>query len=495
MRKRVAWGVVTAGMAASASMSPTPAYSQTPTTNKPSDVAKAIDAFIENRRSLQPARIGILIRDLATGATLYERDAQGRYNIASNAKIITAAAALSRLGPAHQFRTSLHVKKVDANGVATGPLYVQGTGDPSVGTPELVDLARQVRLSGVKRISSGIALDDSHFDQENLPPHFDEQPNSAAAYRAPIGALSINFNSYTIVVQPAWGKSGLARVAIDPDSGYFRTTNEVETVPRGRTRITVKADSRKGILELKIGGQIHADAGVRRFRRRVPDANRYFAHTLRAILVRQGVRVGRSIARKRVPARAEVIASVWSPPVATLVRGLGKFSNNYVAEMLLKAIGARWPRPTQGTWSNSLAAVNSFLEQDMKLTSGSFRYGNGSGLFDASDFSPQQIVKVLEAGYRDFRYGPDLVSSLAIAGRDGTLRRRMRQGPARGLVRAKTGTLAAVTTLAGYVARNAAQPVAFAIFINDLPPKRRARLDARQLQDEIVALVANHLTP
>jgi D-alanyl-D-alanine carboxypeptidase/D-alanyl-D-alanine-endopeptidase (penicillin-binding protein 4) len=130
-----------------------------------------------------------------------------------------------------------------------------------------------------------------------------------------------------------------------------------------------------------------------------------------------------------------------------------------------------------------VTAVRSFLTTNVGLAKGSFRYENGSGLFDSNGFTPEQMVRVLSTAYRDFRIGPDFVSSLSIAAADGTLRRRMVAGPAARHVRAKTGTLAHVSALAGYVAVDSRAPLCFAVFVNDVP-KWRVN-DARSLADSI----------
>jgi D-alanyl-D-alanine carboxypeptidase/D-alanyl-D-alanine-endopeptidase (penicillin-binding protein 4) len=231
---------------------------------------------------------------------------------------------------------------------------------------------------------------------------------------------------------------------------------------------------------------------MRRYRQRVPHPAQYVGATVRALLAERGVRVDRKqVRREKVPEDAHRLAVRYSPPLSVLIRGMGKYSNNYVAEMLLKTIGAeteaRGERPA--TWADGLGSVRQFLTDEVGLAKESFRYGNGSGLFNASGFSPRALVSVLASAYADFRYGPDLLASLAMAGTDGTLRRRMEDGPAARLVRAKTGTLAEVSALSGYAAIDGRAPLAFSVLVNEVPDG--AMSDARALQDDIAeALIA-----
>jgi D-alanyl-D-alanine carboxypeptidase/D-alanyl-D-alanine-endopeptidase (penicillin-binding protein 4) len=99
------------------------------------------------------------------------------------------------------------------------------------------------------------------------------------------------------------------------------------------------------------------------------------------------------------------------------------------------------------------------------------------------------MVTLLRNAHADYRIGPDLLGSLPVGGVDGTLARRWASSAAKGRVRAKTGTLASVTTLSGYVGIDSKRPVAFAIFVNDIPTGQKgpARAMADDMLDAIVA--------
>jgi D-alanyl-D-alanine carboxypeptidase/D-alanyl-D-alanine-endopeptidase (penicillin-binding protein 4) len=168
---------------------------------------------------------------------------------------------------------------------------------------------------------------------------------------------------------------------------------------------------------------------------------------------------------------------------------MNKASDNYFAETLLKTLGAE-TRATPGpaAWADGQAALQLYLAR-LGLPPGTYRSDNGSGLFGSTEVSANQMVTVLRSAYHDFRIGPDLMSSLPVGGVDGTLARRWRTSAARGRVRAKTGTLATVSTLCGYVAVDGARPVAFSVLVNDIPPSQKgpARALADDMPDAIVA--------
>jgi D-alanyl-D-alanine carboxypeptidase/D-alanyl-D-alanine-endopeptidase (penicillin-binding protein 4) len=463
-------------------------------------LAARIDALVASQTLLQTARIGIYVQDMDTGAVLYERDAHGGYSIASVTKVVTMAAALALLGPDFRFRTALLADKVDGSGVVTGDLYLQSRGNPMLSTTDLEELAHWLERAGIQRVRGELVVDTSYFDDQSSPPHFDEQPKEQAAFRAPVGAASLERNSFMVHVRAARGAGQRAAVWLEPASPYLRLGRaEVITQDTGRDdiRLETKLDD-DGNMIVEVAGQVRTGSGVQRFRRRVEDPVSYAGETLRAILAGRGIRLRKPARRGVAPAGAQVLAVVESEPLNVLVHKLGKDSDNFVAETLLKTLAAEHRDGSAdaqpATWQEGLDVVNRFLTDHVGLTAGAFRYGNGSGLFDASAFTPAQIGAVLATAYRNMRYGPDLMAALAIAGTDGTLRRRMVNSSARGRVRAKTGTLAAVCSLAGYLDAGPRPPVAFTVLINDIVPSWEARQAARDLQDAVAEAVVEHFT-
>lgn len=459
-----------------------------------------IDALIAAARALGSARIGIYVQDLATGAVLYERDARAGYSIASVTKVVTMAAALALLGPDFRFRTALLAEEVDDNGVIRGDLYLESRGNPALVTADLEELGRWLERAGVRRVRGELVVDTSYFDEQSSPPHFDEQPLEQAAFRAPVGAASLERNAFVVRVRPARRAGQRAAVWLEPESPYLRLgKSEVVTQGTGRDDIRIAGElDDEGRMVVHVTGQVRAGGNVMSFRRRVESPVAYVGETMREILRKRGIRIRKPARPGVAPAGARVLAYVDSEPLCELIHRLGKDSDNFVAETLLKTLAAEHREPAAdarpATWQEGLDVVRRFLVERVGLAPDSFRYDNGSGLFDASRFSPAQIGAVLAAAHRDMRYGPDLMAALAIAGTDGTLRGRLVGSPARGRVRAKTGTLAAVSSLAGYLDAGPRPPVAFAIFINGIEPLWAARQAARDLQDGVVEAVLAHVT-
>ncbi len=461
-------------------------------------VADQVRAALAARPTLGRARIGIAVTDLATGEPLFAHQADAQLNLASNTKVLTTVAALGTLGNGFRWRTAVLADKLpDAAGVIAGDLYLRGRGDPMLTAGHLGELAAELAARGVRTIEGRLVLDASYFDNVVDPPHYDEQPKERAGFRAPVASLGVARSAVTLTVVANPG--GSATVTLEPAAGDYITIvkREVTSVTEGRTRLRVetKRPATPTKVEYEVTGQIRVGEGSWDFRRRVDDPARFAGEVFRASLAAHGITIrGRQIAMGTAPPIAKQLAVHDSLPLADVVRFMNKLSDNYVAETVLKTLGAE-ARAAAGiagpaTWADGTAAVAAYLAK-LGLPAGSYRAANGSGLFASTDVSAAQMTTLLTAAHADYRIGPDLVSSLPIGGTDGTLGRRFRGTPAHGRVRAKTGTLDKVITLAGYIAVDSKQPLAFAILLNDVPAGQRSI--ARAAIDDIVNILAAYL--
>jgi D-alanyl-D-alanine carboxypeptidase/D-alanyl-D-alanine-endopeptidase (penicillin-binding protein 4) len=443
------------------------------------------------RPTLGKAKVAVAVYDLQAGAELYAHDADAGMNLASNAKLLTSVAALGTLGGGFRWRTAVYADELDeATGIVKGNLYVRGRGDPMLSAGDLRALADDVAARGVRTVEGQLVIDGSYFDDQVEPPHYADQPKERAGFRAPVASFGVARSAVTVIITPEPGAD--ARARLEPDAGdYVKLAKvDVKTIADGKTRVRVDAKPKRDHLELEITGQIRPADGSYDRRERVDDPQRFAAEVLRRALAERGVHVAkRALGSGPVPPTAKLIAEHDSPPLATVVRDMNKYSDNYVAESVLKTLGAE-TRATPGpaTWADGTAAVKAYLAK-VGLPAGSYRAENGSGLFGASEVSAHQITTLLRAAHADYRVGPDLVASLPVGGQDGTLAKRWHGHEAAGRVRAKTGTLDKVITLAGYVGVDGGHPLAFAIFVNDIPAGQRPA--ARALADDMIdALVA-----
>ena len=411
---------------------------------------------------LASARTGIFVAPVETGEEVYAKDPDTLLNPASNVKLVTTAAALTRLGPEFRFSTEFFSDEpVARGGVRT--LYVRGAGDPSLVTERLFAIAGDLYHLGLRKVGE-LVLDDGYFDVEGAGPGFDQEDGDHA-YLAPASALSLNFNAVEVHLIPGDRTGQPARVELEPASDYFAVENRTVTAPAtGRARLVVstlpKGDRERVVVE----GRIPLQARPRIVYRRVDDPALYFGHTLSALLELRGVRIGR-VRSGRVPEGAHLLSVSESEPLSEIVRHLNKTSNNFTAEQLLKTLGAEvGGRP--GSWAKGIAAVEEVLAE-MGIPRGSYVMRNGSGLNDTNRFSARQLVTVLRTMWARFPLQPEYLVSLPVAARDGTIRFRMEGTPAAGRLRAKTGSLDGVVALSGYAEDAAGRVLAFAVLVND----------------------------
>jgi serine-type D-Ala-D-Ala carboxypeptidase/endopeptidase (penicillin-binding protein 4) len=439
------------------------------------------------------AKIGVAIFDLETGKEIYNRNGDAAMNLASNAKLLTTVAALGTLGGGFRWRTAVFIddKSLDeTTGNVKGNLYVRGRGDPTLTVGDLQAIATEIAARGVRKIEGQLVVDDSYFDTVVDPPHFSEQPKERAAFRAPIASFCVNRSAFTVNVIGEPG--GTARVWLDPNVGdHIKLTKvAVTSISLGRTRIKVDIKPKKDVLEVEVTGQIRFSDGHWWAKRRVDEPIRFAAEAFRSALATQGITIARkSYATGPVPLNARMLVAHDSVAMSSVIREMNKTSDNYFAETVLKTLGAESrATPAPASWADGHAAVQAFLGK-LGLPPGTYRSDNGSGLFNSTEVSAKQLVTLLRGAHADYRIGPDLAASLPIGGMDGTLAKRWKASPARGRVRAKTGTLASVATLAGYVGVDSNHPVAFAILVNDIPTgqKPAARAMADDMLDAVVA--------
>lgn len=351
---------------------------------------------------------------------------------ASNLKVLTAMAALTRLGPDERLVTEVRVARpLGADGVVDGPLWLVGGGDPLLATadyaasfenqPQLYTsmeaLADTVTKAGVRHVRGGIVGDESRYDKERYVPTW----------------------------RPGYitdSESGPAS-ALDVNDGF------TQFQPR---RVAAAA----------------------------PDA--HAAGVLAALLQARGVTVEGTAASGVAPKGAPVVATIDSHPVGALVGQMLRESDNLTAELLVKELGHRFAGA--GTRTAGLGVVRQTLEST-GLPVHHYSAVDGSGLDRSDRASCTLLMAALVAS------GPrsPVAAGLPGAGRDGTLARRFQGSPAAGRLRAKTGSLREVAALTGYVdPLRPGEPLVFSMMINALP----SDATGRAVQEQLGAILAGY---
>jgi len=429
------------------------------------------------------AKVGVAVSSIKTGEMLTERGAGLALNPASNVKIVSSVAALHILKPEFRFKTEYYATGPIRDGVLAGDLIVKGYGDPTVVNERLESVAHNLHFLGIQKITGRIVYDDSYFDGDLKAKGFREERKSFKAYAAPVGALSLNHNTIAIYVRPTECGSP-ALVATDPQTDYVDLKGSVKTTCK-RNRFGIFDHESNGRMAIFVSGQVKGNVPAQRNIRSIYDPSRYFAATLAQDLRQAGIAVTGEISHGLVPRSAKLLEVDQSPPLSEVVNEMNKFSNNFMAEMLVKAVGAHLALP--GTFANGLVEIRKFLENRVGFQRGEYVLGNGSGLNEVNRFSAKQIVQLLTYAYKDFSIASEFVSSLAIAGTQGTIRKRMRDAATYGLLRAKTGTEHGISALSGYVPTKDHDVLAFSILVDGHRAPLRSIL---ALEDRICGALA-----
>ncbi len=429
-------------------------------------------------------RIGIQVQRVSSDQALFRQNELLQLNPASNMKLLTAATALFELGPNFRMRTAVYGHILDGR---MANLVIRGQGDPTLRMSDLVALAEDLADRGVRAVDH-VRVDGSYFDDQLLPPAFEQQPGEMASFRAAVAALAVDRASFVLRVLPGPTAGAPAQVRL-AGAGYFDVRGGVTTTESGAPRVIAsQAPTDDHRLALTLRGSVPLGILGVGYRRRVEEPLSHAGYAMAEALARTGIRGRRSVSLDGEVSGLPMLASHQSAPLARVLQQMGKYSDNFVAEMVLKVLGAEGVR-RPGSSAAGVQMIKRMLTR-VGAPEGA-EIVNGSGLFDGNHISSAQIVSVLRAAYLDPAVRPEFVAHLSIAGVDGTLHRRLRDLPHPRIVRAKTGTLNDAIALSGFVlGPTPGETICFSFLANGV---RGRHAVARQLADDLVRAIAASL--
>ncbi len=432
---------------------------------------------------------GIKIESLDNGRVLFEHNADRLLQPASTAKIFTAALALDRLGPQFRLRTSFYAKEPPSrSGTLNGDLFVYGRGDVSFSarfhdgddTASFAPIIEAVKRAGIRQIRGGLVGDVTYF---RGPPFgagwtWDDLQSD---YGAEVTALSYEDNVVDLILTPGSATGSTCRIQTHPQTACLTFVNRTITVDSGDPRLIelYRPNGGNGFYvtgQLPIGGTNWIDAIP------VHAPPLWFIEQLQRTLKTNQIRIRRPpriidwlspLDERPDYARMVEVAFVESPPMEEVVRVMMKQSQNLYAQTILLQVGHHrqslqsQSNPGITTEQAGIAELQDFIAE-AGIPSRNVELEEGSGLSRRALVTPNALVALLRY-MAQHRYSEAFQASLPVAGVDGTLRRRMIGTSAQGRVRAKTGTLAHVHTLAGYVTTAAGERLVFAFMLNNLP--------------------------
>ena len=380
-------------------------------------------------------------------------------NPASVMKLVTTYAALDLLGPAFTWNTPVYVEGAVRDGTLYGNLFIKGAGDPKLVAERLWLLLRRVQGLGVKTISGDMVLDHTAFAVAGAEPgDFDGEP--LRPYNVAPDALLLNFKSVVMTFVPD-RTLNTAQVQFDPPLAGVATQASVPLSAGdcGDYRSALRADF-SDPTRIRFGGSYPAACQEKVWPVAYADPRSYAARAVEGMWLEMGGKLGGTVRGGKLPAPPGSLPSpafeVVSPALAEVIRDINKYSNNVMAQQLFLTLSL----PPRGSGNGGLAGRNEAASFEAsrevirrwwqeRIGAGEVPVlDNGSGLSRAERISAQALARMLQTAYLSPQM-PELMSSLPVAGVDGTLRRN--RSRALGSAHLKTGSLRDVTAIAGYV--------------------------------------------
>ena len=429
-------------------------------------------------------RAGAKFYSLDRQQVIYSRNSDSLFTPASNMKIFTSAMALKKVGPDYRFHTHLYAVGNIDDTVLKGDLYIKGFGDPSLVTEQMWILVNELKNLPITKIEGNIIADNSYFDGQGRLKSWSSY-KGPEAYLAPMGALSFNFNTVTVYVEPGKSVGERPRVVVDPNIDYLRIRNKAVTTgnKRSRRKLIVNRLERKGYDEIIVKGGLTKNVARKRFFLNVTDPQMYTASAFKRFLNQAGVQVTGKTKRGLVPKGATLVVDHESPPLGRILRGLNKYSNNFIAEQILRTLGAQF-MGEPGTTENGVLLLQEYM-RELGYTPDQYRMVDGSGLSKTNLVTPDQVIALLEDAHSDLSIFPEFISALGVMGLDGSVIDRMDDNKEAQKIRVKTGTLNHVSALSGYFQSQDGERFAFSILLNDV---RCSNGKATKLEDEIMEI-------
>ena len=389
--------------------------------------------------------VSVVVQESGSGRVRVDHRGGVPVNPASLTKLVTTIAALDQLGPAWTWRTPVWVQGPLRDGVLDGSVHVQGRGDPTLVLERVWLLLRRLQQMGVREIRGDVVLDSSAFaNAGGSAADFDGE--AGRAYNVRAEALLLNYKSVVYGFVPDAAR-GVATVTVEPPLSGHDADRSVPLAqgPCGDWR--ARLDASFTGERARFAGSYPASCGELSWVRADPDPDSYNARLIQALWREMGGRLTGSVREGPAPAGRPTF-ELQSPPLLEVVREINKFSNNVMAQQLFLTLALE----RQPGRAASPAAAREWLQRWLvarfgDLGSDGVVIDNGSGLSRETRMPARLLARLLTHA-ADGPWMAELMSSLPIAGVDGTLR-RTRTGVGRAHL--KTGSLRDVVALAGWV--------------------------------------------
>ncbi len=438
---------------------------------------------------------GVLIKSLKTGEIWYEQNANKLFMPASNEKIPTTAATLTKLGPEFKFTTELYYDGFIEGNTVDGDLIVVGDGDPTLytrfydsPTDVFKKWAKILKQKGIEIISGRIIGDDNAFDDNRIGYGWAHN-NLDTWYSAEIDALQLNENYIDLKIIPPTSLDEEVKIEPNLKSSYYKIINNIKVIESGASNVWTSREYGTNNIVLN-GTVLIGDKPIERSPS-ITNPCLFYVTVLRETFEEEGIKViGNPADCDDIPEwvrpQADIILidTHYSPPLKDILKNLMKPSQNLYAETMTKILG--WKFMGEGSFRQGKKIVEEVLKS-FGVESDSYAYMDGSGLSRYNYISPRQITAILE-GMLSSPFKNEWLETFPIAGVDGTLKNRMKNTSAEGNVRAKTGTISNVRGLSGYASTADGEEIVFSFLVNS---HLRSSRETEEITDSVLEIITS----
>ena len=444
---------------------------------------------------LSETAMGIVVERVSDQRKVMSHQAERSFQPASTMKLLTSAVALERLGATHRGRSELRSSGVVTNGFLQGDLVLRGSADTDLNVEAFRGMLLTLRQLGIGEIAGDFLLDRSFFSPPRMDigvPAFDESPEfqynvipDAISINQHLLALTIDSTAPDIQVRAKTTLDGVTLAsALTMIDAPCRDWDEYWKSP-------VVAQLSEGAVRITLRGQYPKNC-VTTTEINVLDRTDYEARLFRSLWRELGGRFSGNVREGNARDAGNLLAEHRSRALPDSVRVINKSSDNPLTRSMYLTLGAlnNFGDSLANTAVGSERVVRTWL-REKGVNDAGLVLENGSGLSRAERVTPRLLSELLRT-MSSSNLAPEFMASLPIVGIDGSMRNRLKESPAAGRARIKTGSLRNVAAIAGYAYNADNELFSVVAIIND---DNTQQATARPVLDALIDWVSRQPEP
>ena len=430
---------------------------------------------------MRGASFSLVVKDVQEGKTVYSYDTDRLQSPASVLKTVATATALEILGEDYRYPTTLEYDGILENGTLEGNLYINGSGDPSLGSSHfalgqnkfLSTWIAALQKAGIKHITGSVISDESIFDTEGVSIKWLRE--DMGNYYAPGSyGISIFDNMYKLSLQTGAAGTRPVLKGTEPDIPFIRFKNYLKAAPVSSDSAYIIGAPLDDVRYLY--GVLPANREAYVLKGDIPDPALYLARYLTDQLQQKGIRVDGSPSCYRIEVeenrwkkgeRKEIVTT-YSPTLREIASICNHVSHNLYADALVKTVGLQYkPRRNEmiSSFGRGVQVVKEYWEKK-GLDVFPLRMNDGSGLAPADKVSAGFMGELLVYMATESAVSDAFIASLPQAGIEGSVRNFLKGSKLQGKARLKSGGITGVRSYAGYITKDG-KTYAVAVFSNN----------------------------